>query len=206
MKRNALKTILTSVCVLSLIMCVPFFISIVLKGYIPNYINQLEKKGIYFSYTEIQTPFKFFGLGFRFKEANVYILNQKLDLGTVTIDTLIFNPYRQEIITTGTGKNALSLKSTHDNGLIEVKESALNLNGLSGNLTGWIDIHKKDFKLTGRADGVLSFISRFVPDEIAFMLSFVLKERQQKVVLDVKKEKIRFNGFELMPLRNLIKE
>ena len=206
MKKNGLKTIIASVCVLSLIICVPFVISLVLKGYLPNYIQQLEKQGMYFSYKEIQTPFKFFGLSFRFKEANIHLLNQKLDLGDVTINTLIFNPYKQQVITTGTGKNALTLNGVHQNGLVDIETGILNLNGLSADLTGWIDVQKKDFKLTGRADGVLSFIAQFVPEKVAFMLSFVIKDYQQKVQLDVKNEKIRFNGFEIMPMHYLIKE
>ena len=206
MKRNGLKTIIASVCVLSLIICVPFVISLVLKGYLPKYIQQFEKQGLYFAYKEIQTPFKLFGLSFRFKEATVHLLNQKLDLGDVTVNTLIFNPYEQEIITTGTGKNALTLNGVHQNGLVDIETGILNLNGLSADLTGWIDVKQKDFDLEGRADGVLSFIRQFVPEEVAFMLSFVLKDDQQKVKLDVKKEKIRFNGFEIMPMHYLIKE
>ena len=206
MKRNGLKTIIASVCVLSLIICVPFVISLVLKGYLPKYIQQFEKQGLYFAYKEIQTPFKLFGLSFRFKEASVNLLNQKLDLGDVTINTLIFNPYEQEIITTGTGKNALTLNGVHQNGLVDIEKGILNLNGLSSDLTGWIDVKQKDFDLEGRADGVLSFIAQFVPEEVAFMLSFVLKDEQQKVQLDVKNEKIRFNGFEIMPMHYLIKE
>lgn len=205
MKIKCLKKVFVFLSVVLLLLGTPYGVSFILKENAPVFIKYLEKQGLSLTYREAKPVFSFMDIALCLKEVNIIILNQKLNLGDLTIKAPIYNPYQQMIIATGEGKNALSFEAFHKKGVVDIFSSNLNLGVLETNVTGFLNFNDKTLELKGKANGLLSFLTEYISDEMMLVLSFVLRDFEQKITLDTKNNKLRFNGIPLVPINQLLK-
>lgn len=202
MKINPFKIAIISVITLFFILLLPYVISLTMVKNIPQYLKHFEKQGVFLSYDEVQSPFSFMGMRFRLKNVNAHLFNQKIKLGDVQIDMSVFNFKRQTIMTTGGEGDSLLFECVQDDGFFIVDRAVLSFDVMDAQLDGFVDTKNKEFKLEGRANGLLKIAKKYISKEMIFLLSFVLSDYQQKITLDTKDNKIRINEIKVMDKNN----